>query len=91
MSTIVPDWLWVVFVGIVVLALIVDFVVLRKQGAHDVTVEVGDEQPLIVEVAVEQHEIAQTRGRHGVLRRRLRPCRRERAKITAPVSTRSSL
>ena len=39
MSTIVPDWLWVVFVGIVVLALIVDFVVLRKQGAHDVTVK----------------------------------------------------
>ncbi len=39
MSTIVPGWLWVVFVGIVVLALIVDFVVLRKQGAHDVTVK----------------------------------------------------
>ncbi|ALV09127.1 TerC family protein [Roseateles depolymerans] len=39
MSTIVPVWLWGVFVGIVVLALILDFVVLRKQGAHDVTVK----------------------------------------------------
>lgn len=39
MSTIVPVWLWAVFVGIVVLALILDFVVLRKQGAHDVTVK----------------------------------------------------
>ncbi|WP_431260095.1 TerC family protein [Roseateles chitinivorans] len=38
MSTIVPMWLWVVFVGIVVVSLILDFVVLRKQGAHDVGV-----------------------------------------------------
>nr|WP_297532186.1 TerC family protein [uncultured Roseateles sp.] len=39
MSTIVPMWLWVVFVGIVVVSLILDFVVLRKQGAHDVGVK----------------------------------------------------
>ncbi|MDH0865506.1 TerC family protein [Mitsuaria sp. GD03876] len=39
MSTIVPTWLWVVFVGIVVVSLILDFVVLRKQGAHDVGVK----------------------------------------------------
>ncbi|WAC74316.1 TerC family protein [Roseateles sp. SL47] len=39
MSTLVPSWLWAVFVGIVVLALILDFVVLRKQGAHDVSVK----------------------------------------------------
>ncbi|WP_431288340.1 TerC family protein [Roseateles chitinivorans] len=38
MSTIVPMWLWVAFVGIVVVSLILDFVVLRKQGAHDVGV-----------------------------------------------------
>jgi tellurite resistance protein TerC len=39
MSTIVPAWLWVVFVGIVVVSLVLDFVVLRKQGAHDVGVK----------------------------------------------------
>ena len=39
MSTIVPTWLWVVFVGIVVVSLFLDFVVLRKQGAHDVGVK----------------------------------------------------
>ncbi|SEL28383.1 tellurite resistance protein TerC [Roseateles sp. YR242] len=39
MSTIVPSWLWAVFVGIVVLALILDFVVLRKQGDHEVSVK----------------------------------------------------
>jgi len=39
MSTIVPGWLWAVFVGIVVLALILDFVVLRKQGDHEVSVK----------------------------------------------------
>ncbi|MFX1681738.1 TerC family protein [Mitsuaria sp. CC2] len=39
MSTIVPMWLWVAFVGIVVVSLILDFVVLRKQGAHDVGVK----------------------------------------------------
>ncbi|PIM53966.1 hypothetical protein CS062_06635 [Roseateles chitinivorans] len=39
MSTIVPTWLWVVFVGIVVVSLFLDFVVLRKQGAHEVGVK----------------------------------------------------
>ncbi|WP_423596404.1 TerC family protein [Roseateles sp. MS654] len=39
MSTIVPAWLWAVFVGIVVVSLFVDFVVLRKQGAHEVGVK----------------------------------------------------
>jgi outer membrane receptor protein involved in Fe transport len=33
-----PQWLWFVFVAFVLAALFVDFVVLRKQGAHDVTV-----------------------------------------------------
>ncbi len=39
MSTVVPMWLWVAFVGIVVVSLVLDFVVLRKQGAHDVGVK----------------------------------------------------
>ncbi|MCH7343611.1 TerC family protein [Pelomonas sp. CA6] len=39
MSTIAPTWLWVFFVGAVIVALFVDFVVLRKQGAHEVTVK----------------------------------------------------
>ena len=38
MDTIVPVWLWVVFVAIVLAALFVDFVVLKKQGAHEVGV-----------------------------------------------------
>ncbi|MFZ4550592.1 MAG: TerC family protein [Aquabacterium sp.] len=33
-----PTWLWLVFVVFVVLALVVDFVVLKKQGAHEVSV-----------------------------------------------------
>jgi tellurite resistance protein TerC len=33
-----PDWLWLFFGAVVVLALFVDFVVLRKQGAHEVSV-----------------------------------------------------
>lgn len=33
-----PDWLWYFFVGSVLVALFVDFVVLRRQGAHEVTV-----------------------------------------------------
>ncbi len=37
-DTIVPVWLWVVFVAIVLAALFVDFVVLKKQGAHEVGV-----------------------------------------------------
>ena len=33
-----PTWLWLVFLVFVVLALVVDFVVLKKQGAHEVSV-----------------------------------------------------
>ena len=39
MDTIAPTWLWVFFVGAVLAALFVDFVVLRKQGSHSVTVK----------------------------------------------------
>lgn len=39
MQTIAPLWLWLVFVAIVIAALIVDFVVLKKQGAHQVSVK----------------------------------------------------
>jgi tellurite resistance protein TerC len=35
-QTVAPAWLWATFGAIVVLALFVDFVVLRKQGAHEV-------------------------------------------------------
>jgi tellurite resistance protein TerC len=35
-QTVAPTWLWVTFVAIVLVALFVDFVVLRKQGAHEV-------------------------------------------------------
>jgi tellurite resistance protein TerC len=38
MHTLAPIWLWSVFVIFVLLALFVDFVVLRKQGAHEVSV-----------------------------------------------------
>jgi len=38
MDTIAPTWLWVFFVVSVLAALFVDFVVLRKQGAHSVSV-----------------------------------------------------
>jgi tellurite resistance protein TerC len=38
-DTIAPTWLWVFFVGAVLAALFVDFVVLRKQGAHEVSVK----------------------------------------------------
>lgn len=37
-TTVAPTWLWVTFVAIVVVALFVDFAVLRTQGAHAVTV-----------------------------------------------------
>lgn len=37
MQTIAPLWLWATFVSIVVIALFVDFVVLKKQGAHEVS------------------------------------------------------
>lgn len=36
MQTIAPVWLWVTFAAIVLVSLVVDFVVLRKQGAHDI-------------------------------------------------------
>ncbi|KPF44761.1 hypothetical protein IP87_19070 [beta proteobacterium AAP121] len=39
MDTIAPLWLWVFFVCAVLAALFVDFVVLNKQGAHEVTVK----------------------------------------------------
>ncbi len=38
MDTIAPTWLWVFFVASVLVALLVDFVVLEKQGAHSVSV-----------------------------------------------------
>ena len=38
MNTVAPDWLWAFFIVSVLVALFVDFVVLRKQGAHEVTV-----------------------------------------------------
>jgi len=39
MQTIAPLWLWATFVGIVLASLFVDFVVLKKQGAHDIGVK----------------------------------------------------
>ena len=39
MESIAPLWLWVVFVVFVVTALFVDFVVLKKQGAQEVSVK----------------------------------------------------
>jgi tellurite resistance protein TerC len=39
MQSVAPLWLWVTFVFIVLAALFVDFVVLRKQGAHDVSMK----------------------------------------------------
>ena len=39
MQTIAPLWLWAAFIGIVLVSLFVDFVVLRKQGAHDIGVK----------------------------------------------------
>jgi tellurite resistance protein TerC len=36
MQSVAPLWLWFVFVGIVIAALVIDFVVLKKQGAHEV-------------------------------------------------------
>jgi tellurite resistance protein TerC len=37
MHSIAPVWLWIFFVGCVLGALFVDFVLLKKQGAHDVS------------------------------------------------------
>lgn len=39
METVAPAWLWAFFVASVIVALFVDFVVLKKQGAHEVTVK----------------------------------------------------
>ncbi|AEG91075.1 candidate membrane protein [Ramlibacter tataouinensis TTB310] len=39
METIAPLWLWATFTGIVLVSLFVDFVVLRKQGAHEIGVK----------------------------------------------------
>ena len=39
METIAPTWLWATFVAIVLVSLFVDFVVLKKQGAHEVGVK----------------------------------------------------
>jgi tellurite resistance protein TerC len=39
METIAPLWLWATFVAIVLLSLFVDFVALKKQGAHDIGVK----------------------------------------------------
>ena len=39
MDTIAPIWLWIFFVACVLCALFVDFVVLKKQGAHSVSVK----------------------------------------------------
>jgi tellurite resistance protein TerC len=38
MDTIAPVWLWIFFVAAVMVALVIDFVVLRKQGPHEVSV-----------------------------------------------------
>ncbi len=39
MDTIAPTWLWIFFVASVLVALFIDFVVLKKQGAHSVSVK----------------------------------------------------
>ena len=39
METIAPLWLWLTFVAIVLFSLFIDFVVLKKQGAHDIGVK----------------------------------------------------
>ena len=39
METVAPLWLWLVFVASVLAALFVDFVVLKKQGAHEVSLK----------------------------------------------------
>ena len=39
METIAPLWLWATFLAIVAISLFVDFVVLKKQGAHDIGVK----------------------------------------------------
>ncbi len=38
-ESVAPLWLWAVFVAIVIAALVIDFIVLNKQGAHEVGVK----------------------------------------------------
>jgi tellurite resistance protein TerC len=38
MYSIAPTWLWIFFIACVLVALFVDFVVLKKQGAHEISV-----------------------------------------------------
>ncbi len=38
-ESVAPAWLWAVFIAIVIAALLIDFVVLNKQGAHEVGVK----------------------------------------------------
>ncbi|MDF0605055.1 TerC family protein [Neisseriaceae bacterium TC5R-5] len=38
MDTVAPLWLWMTFVAIVLVSLFIDFVVLKKQGAHEIGV-----------------------------------------------------
>jgi tellurite resistance protein TerC len=47
MNTIAPDWLWIFFIASVLVALFVDFVVLRKQGAQEVTVNAAIKWSLV--------------------------------------------
>ena len=39
MHTVAPLWLWAAFAAVVVVSLFIDFVVLRKQGAHEIGVK----------------------------------------------------
>jgi tellurite resistance protein TerC len=39
METVAPLWLWITFGVIVLTSLFIDFVVLKKQGAHDIGVK----------------------------------------------------
>lgn len=39
METVAPVWLWAIFVAMVLVSLFVDFVVLKKQGAHEIGVK----------------------------------------------------
>ena len=39
MQTIAPLWLWATFGGIVLVSLFIDFVVLKKQGSHEIGVK----------------------------------------------------
>ena len=48
MQTIAPLWLWATFVGIVLVSLFIDFVVLKKQGSHDIGVKEALNWPVLV-------------------------------------------